>query len=297
MPELADGDWALTYPGTEVIFGGRTRPVFNATTPELGDTDLTVSVARVPRGDGAVMGVDFRGGRTLTFAFGTRPGAEVASRAALADLATAWRADAVRTAPGAVAELRCRYRGEERVVFGRPRKFAPELGKAGTQGRAEAAATFECVDDVFHGGLERSLTLALAAVEGGGFTVPMTWPLVFGSPTDRSQAIEVGGDIAVRPRIEITGPVTNPEVEVVGCFRAAFALTLAYDEVLVLDARTWARAVTIGAASAAGALTRTSTRLGSIAIPPGTYPLVFRGMSPTGTATARVSWRTAHPTP
>ncbi|WP_348240011.1 hypothetical protein, partial [Salmonella enterica] len=78
-----------------------------------------------PRQDGRAFGVDYHSGRTISFDLGVRGLTPEEAREEAALLTRAWRADPVRLTPGAVAELHASYDGRHRVVYGRPRRFAP----------------------------------------------------------------------------------------------------------------------------------------------------------------------------
>lgn len=290
---MRNDEWTLAYPGRVLNFGTAYTPVFNITPPDLGDAALRVSSTPRPRTDGVSFGTDYRGGRTVAFDLGIKGSNEVAVRDALADLATAWRADAVRSVPGAVAELRARYAGRERVTFGRPRRFAANAAGA-KQGLATAVCDFETADDLWYSLTTTSAQINLVPNAGGGLLSPLASPLGTTSNSDRSVGIQVASGLPVWPRIEITGPITDPEVEVIGVCRIALRTTIEYDQTVVIDTAPWARTVLRNGVNVGGTLSRTSTRLAKAAIPPGSYEVAFRGVSDTGTAVARLSWRDSY---
>lgn len=294
---MFDSDWRLVYAGTDYTFGSASHDVFNVTAPDLGDVALRTADADRPRSDGVGFGVDFRGSRTIGFDLGVWGSSETAIRSSMGVLARAWRADAVRSVPGAVAELHSLYRGQERVVFGRPRRFAPVLAEARTGLYGAATADFICADDLFYSASENVAQVSISPAGGGGLIAPLASPLATTASSDRSVGMTVSGELPVWPVIEVAGPVVNPTVEVVGVLRLEFALTLAYDQTLVVDTRPWARSMLVNGASAAGAISRTSTRLLAASVPPGRYELALRGVSESGNATARVRWRDAFSTP
>ena len=288
---LRDAEWRLLYAGTDLTFGTPATPVFNRRTPDLGDVDILASEVGRPRSDGQSFGIDYRAGRTIGFDLGVRAESGAAVRDATADLTRAWRADAVRLTPGAVAELQTRYDGRERAVFGRPRRFAADYSDASVNRLVSVTADFVCADDVFYSTTESQQLISLVPPPGGGLIAPLASPMSTTASSDRSMGITVGGELPAWPVIEVTGPITNPVVEVVGLWRMAFTLTLAYDQTLVIDTRPWARTAKRNGASVARSLTRTSARLSKAAIPPGDWEVALRGVSATGTPTARVRWR------
>ena len=293
---MLDDEWRLVYAGTDYTFGTGACEVFNLTAPDLGDIGLRVADADNPRTDGLSFGTDYRSGRTITFDLGVQGGTETDVRRSMQALASVWRGDAVRSTPGAMAELHSKYRGEERVAFGRPRRFAPILKEA-KAGLGTATADFQAADDLFYSAVEHVASVALVPAPGGGLIAPLATPLATTESSDRSVGLTVTGELPTWPVITIDGPITNPEVEIVGLWRMTFNTTVAYDEVLTIDTRPWARTITRNGASAAGTVSPTSSRLSSSSIPPGTYELALRGSSPSGTPVAHVRWRDAYSTP
>ncbi|WP_394620954.1 hypothetical protein JNUCC0626_18225 [Lentzea sp. JNUCC 0626] len=291
---MIDGQWKVVYPGTEYTFGTPDLPAFNRTTPDIGDVDLRVADVDRPRADGRAFGVDFRSGLTISFDLGIRARTEREARDEAALLATTWRADPVRLTPGAVAELHARYAGRERVVFGRPRRFAPNFSDVRVNGFVTVQADFACVDDLFYAPEDDSVQFGIVPPLGGGLLAPLASPLSTTLSSDRSQAIRVRSEMPVWPVVEIFGPVTTPVVTVVGAGGAGLTFevrtSLLYDEKIVIDTRPWKRsALRNGGANVAG-LVR-GTRLGKASLAPGDYEVGLKGTDPTGTARVRLSWR------
>lgn len=288
-------EWSLSYPGTEVLFGSYETPIFNMTTPVVGDTELRVADGARPRTDGVSFGADFRGGHTIAFELGVRGVTETEVRSNLSALARAWRADPIRSTPGAVAEMRSNYAGRELVAYGRPRRFEASQTSA-KSGLSTVVADFACVDDVFYGTTVNSVEINFVPSASGGLIAPLEAPLATTESSDRSIGLTIDSVLPVWPVVTIFGPITNPVVEVVGLFRFELSHTLNYDEVIVLDTRSWKRTVILnGIGSIPGHLTRTSTRLSKASIPPGKYELAMRGLDVTGTSHARLSWQSAYP--
>ncbi|MFG3715806.1 hypothetical protein [Micromonospora sp. NPDC047730] len=294
---MRDGEYELRFPGTSVTWGPADLPIVNMSAPDLGDAEVRDDDEDRPREDGRAFGQDFRGGRSITFELGVFGDDEAEARATLAGLAQAWRGDAVRRTPGAVAELRMRHAGRERIVYGRPRRFASNETEIG-EGVALVVADFAATDDLFYGPAEHTRDVGLVPPLGGGLTGTLAAPLTTTATSDRSAGVTVGGALAAWPVLTIRGPVTNPVVEVVGLWRLELRTTLAHDSTVTIDPRPWARSVLLnGGGSLAGALTRTSPRLAAMAIPPGAYEVAFRGTDATGTSSVRFAWRETFPTP
>ncbi len=287
---LRHGEWQLSYPGTVYTFGTSETPTWNRTTPDLGDVDLRVADVGRPRQDGRAFGVDYRGGKTITFDLGVRATSSGEVRDEMADLARVWRADPVRLTPGAVAELRCSYDGRERLAYGRPRRFAPNTEDVSVNQYGTVIADFAMMDDLFYGPTEESVSFSIVPGLGGGLEAPLASPLSTTADSDRSTGFHVSSEMPVWPVVRINGPISNPVINVGNVFRWEIRLDLNYDEFLVIDTRPWARhAMRNGTANVTG-LVR-GTRLAKSSIPSGSYEIGFKGNDPTGTASLSLSWR------
>lgn len=290
---MIDGEWRLVYPGTDYTFGTGASPTFNRTTPDIGDANLRVADTARPRQDGQAFGIDFRGGQTIGFDLGVRSHSESAVRNEVGALRAAWRADAVRLVPGGVAELHAQYAGRRSVVYGRPRRFAPNLAEAATNFYATVQADFAGVDDVFYGANDETIAFGIVPpVTGGGLLAPLAAPLSTTLTSDRSQGFTVVSELPVWPVITFYGPVVNPVLTVPGALSIEARVTLVSGESLVIDSRPWVRsAMRQGTISVAGTLR--GTRLSRAALPPGKYEVGLKGTDPTGTASVHFAWRPA----
>jgi hypothetical protein len=284
--------WRLTYPGTDLSFGALGSGYVFPTAPELGAPDLATDDTERPRGDGVTFGSDTRGGRTISFAIDVDGEDEAEARELLGPLAAAWRADVIRSTPGATAQLTA-HTG--RSTFGRPRRFLANI-EGLPSGLVVATADFSAADDLWYGD-EQLARVTLVPPAGGGLIAPLAAPLTTTQSSDRSTVVEIGGELATWPVFEVAGPITNPVVEIVDVLRMEFRLSLAYDQTLVIDTRPWARSILRNGASVAGTLTPTSTRLSRAAVAPGRYETVLRGTSDRGTASLATRWRPAFHTP
>ncbi|MCS3426739.1 hypothetical protein M2388_000383 [Leucobacter aridicollis] len=152
-----------------------------------------------------------------------------------------------------------------------------------------AVLSFECVDDLWYGPEEQT-TIRFVPPVSGGLTFPAEAPFTFDSgPAVRNASVQVTGDVSTWPVFEIKGPVTNPEVDIVGVGKLIFSVSLAYDQTLRVDTRPWARWVKRDGAAFPGALSSAGARLSDVSLAPGTYQVLLRGYDPTGTAELRVS--------
>lgn len=289
---MLNDQWQLALSDTDVLtFGSPSDAVFNLSTPELGDAQINdVDKARTSD-DGIAFGIDLRGSRTISFELGVRGPGEAGVKAAVANLARFWRADSVRTKAGATASLTARYAGQERTVFGRPRKFTANM-KTAKSGFVTVVADFVCSDDRFYETAISQQSISLEAGSGGGFVFPFVFPLSSVGSTDRSVSLTVDGDLAVWPVVEIHGPVINPSLEVLDSFKFAYVGSLEEGQTITVDTQPWARTVLRENGNAV-ALSRTSTRLSNSQMQPGTHELSFRGADSTALSHAVVTWRDA----
>lgn len=287
---MRDGEVTLAYPGESVTVGLADSEATFLAPLDLGDVAIEAADAPRPRGDGVSFGTDYFGGRTITLDLGIVRPSESEALDALSRLRRAWRADAIRLTPGATASLTFRRAGRERVVFGRPRRFAPGLEDIG-QGMATVLADFAATDDLFYSTTTTRLLVPFAPAPTGGLMAPLASPLATTGDSDRSMALTVAGEMPSWPRVTIAGPVVNPVVELVGLWRLEVRASLLEGDSLVIDTAPWARTVLRNGAGAAGLFSRASVRLSKAAIPPGTYEAVLRGSSVTGSASALIEWR------
>ncbi|MEV0267724.1 hypothetical protein AB0H43_03030 [Hamadaea sp. NPDC050747] len=288
---MRDGEFTLSYGSTVYTFGPADLPAIIASAPDLGSAGVRTDDVDRPRADGVAFGQDYRTGLTLTFDLLVVGADEAETWENLATLATAWRADSVRSDPGEVAELTYRLAGRERTVYGRPRRFAHN-DELVHEGVISVLADLSTVDDQYYASTAQSRTVSIAPPAGGGLLAPLSAPLTTTATSDRSVVIAVGGALPAWPVITIEGPITNPVVDVVGLWRMELTATLAVDEAVTIDTRPWRRSVlrNVGG-SLAGKFTRASARLSSAALPPGSHEIALRGTDGTGTAALTVEWR------
>ncbi|BCJ41680.1 hypothetical protein GCM10010168_53220 [Actinoplanes ianthinogenes] len=288
---MRDREWRLSYSGVDQSFGPADAPIFHLSAPEISEPEFRTDDTDRPRQDGIAFGVDFTGSRTITFDLGVLADTEAQARALLAGLANAWRARAVRSGRGSMAELRVQHAGRERVIYGRPRRFAVSEEEIG-EGFVAVAADFVTADDVFYGPADESGSVALVPAPSGGLITPLTTPLTTTAKSDRSTVISVGGELSAWPVITVYGPITTPVIEVVGRWRMTLSASIAAGDSVTVDTRPWARTILrAGGGSLAGALTRDSVRLARAALAPGSYEIALRGIDATGTASMRLAWR------
>jgi len=290
-------DWTLAFPSSGIYqaealtFGSpRSRYVMTAM-PAVDSPEFTTDDTSNVRADGITFGTDALGSTTVSFALETNGVTDDDGVELYEELRRTWRADAVRLDPGKVATLTSHH---GRRAFGRPRRISRDA-RFSHVGRSAVTADFKTVDDLWYGP-ERSAEVKLIPELGGGLTAPLVAPLTTTASSDRSTYIDVGGKLPTWATIEVYGDIVRPEVEVVGVLRMTWDLALAYDQKLVADARPWVRSILRNGESVAGSVSRDSTSILRLLLPPGRYPLALRGASQSGTARAIVRWSDAFTT-
>lgn len=291
---LNEGEWRLVYPGVDLTFGNKVYPIVEP--PDLGAAEPETQDAAYPAADGTQFGRDFRPGRTIAFELGINEHANVDGLASHNNLARAWRGDSIRQKPGAVAELHALHGGRERVVYGRPRRYASVLVN-NQSGYSGATCDFACSDDLFYDASVTSTTVGLYASPSGGIEAPIIAPITTTAPSTVPGQVDVGGLVDTWPVITIQGPIEWPRVELVGLWRFELNTTLEFDESVTIDTRPWARTVLRNdGANLAGRLTRRSVQLSKATLPAGaSSQLQFTGYDLSGTSSVTVSHRAAYP--
>lgn len=229
-----------------------------------------------PRRDGRRFGPQHRVGQVVTLSVEARPDVRSLDEV-WRELLAVWRADEVRTTPGALASL---IAPSGRRAYGRPGELDPSL-KQRLFDSGHISLKFEGVDDLWFGPLEAT-RVRFSVPETGGLTFPAEAPFTFDSgPTQRNGVVVVPGDVAMLPTFVIQGPVVNPAVTVTGVGTVIFDATLAHDQALTVNcADGW---VMRDGVPMPGALSPRGARLSDMSLSPGSYEVILRGYDPTGT--------------
>lgn len=256
-----------------------------------GIADVRTQDVDNPVGDDTAFGRDFFTGPTWTLDLVVNRRNAAEALQTLGELSAVWRADAVRSTPGAEVVLRYALGGRTRRVYGRPRKFAYTPNGL-TSGVILATAEFKARNLVYFDDDERVLPLQIIPPSSGGFTAPFTAPII-PAPTGEVQGpiADVGGDIPAPFTVTFNGPITNPRVAGNG-WEIELRDSLAWDQSVTVDTRLKTVKRNDGA-NLSGKLTHRSN-LGTARLTPGPDYVTFSGYDATGTATARVAWRPAY---
>jgi len=271
---------------------------FHVNDLDMGEVEIRNNDAAMPRQDGIRFGRDTRGGRTLTFVdvlVMTSNGTDVSAQDAFARFTSAWRANLVRSTPGAVSILKLTRGGRTRRVYGRPRRFAP-ASERNRFGWFSADADFQCVDDLFYSDAELTTSIGMTVPSVGGLVGPLIGPIDAESAGSGVESLFVGGTEPAWVSVQIHGPIIDPSVEVEGQWSFKLAgVTLASDEWVLVDPSPWNRTVQrSNGANMGGYFTQASQRLSDMRIAPGPTQIILRGTDPTNTAYAQSYVREAY---
>lgn len=292
------GPWRLAYEGTDYEFGTHEHPV-EVTEWEQGADIHDVDDERLPRADGVAFGQDFiEAGEIVVsvkidFTDAPYPHDECVRLAmrARSELARVWRADAVRSRPGAVAELTI---GGEFLVEGRPRRarfddalqasaviyaelpFVPESSGAYMVGDA--------------GGWHEAI-MRLVPSQVGGLKAPLRAPLRTSVESTRAATVQVDGDAPAHGIYELRGPIqSDAQIEIPTRWRLYLNRPLGDFDTATIDTRP-GHAATFLNGVAVQLLDPRSSLLSECTLLPGPNILTLRGSSIEGTAQVTARWR------
>ncbi|MEJ6490699.1 hypothetical protein PQI23_13315 [Leucobacter sp. USCH14] len=294
------GPWQIRYPGTEYVFGMLVHDVEVIDWEQDADA-VEVEDVRPAGADGLWMGRDTIEPGAVTvhvkidFSSKPWPIKERVRRAmeVRSELARVWRADAVRSTNGELAELTL---GGSVVIEGRPRR--PQFDDVDQSVGLIFAdlpfipASVEAFPVREDGGTWHSVEVGIVAPVGrSGWVFPLVFPIQNLEPDVRSTWFEVAGDIDASCIVSVYGPLqAGAEVEIASGFKLVTKRDLAYDEVAVADARPGRMTLTVNG-EPSNFIAPTSARLAELKLTPGPHQVSLRGISPQGTARARIEWR------
>lgn len=208
-----------------------------------------------------------------------------------------------RDTPGKVTALRFQLEGEQRRIYGRPRRFEAPPDNKILGGYVPISVDFKCVDGFVYDDVMQSVVMRLgetlvvdeeAVDSGGGFVFPVVFP-VETLPPKQSQAPQfaIEGDAPAYPivRFEATsGPLVNPRL-ITDEWSLSMDYTIASGQFVEVDTRPWRMTALLNGdptASVAGFLGRRE-RMSKIRFNPGRFQARFLGSS-SGVGTCAVRW-------
>lgn len=214
------------------------------------------------------------------------------ARKSLGDLATAWRAQAIRDEVGAVLCIRYQLGGVTRRVYGRPRRFEYSPDNLILSGFIPVSADFKCADANTYDDEWSVVTMGLEVTPTGGLIFPTIFPETSLPGASRDSVAVVDGETETYPIIRFYGPITNPSIET-SDWNLSLDMTIADGEYVEIDTRPWVNTVLMnGSFSVAGALGKRQW-LSNIRLSPGSNDFVFRGSAGSAGASCEVRWRSA----
>lgn len=292
-------EWRLTYPGTTLDFGTLATDYPLAVQVDIGDVTIKTQDQSHPTSDGEIFGKDKFGGFTLTFDGRIIPEWPTTAKpwnSALdlfSSFKSKWRADTVRRVAGSYATLQNLDRG--RMVYGRPRKISLKADRA-RRGLLDFVATFDTNDPNFYDATEKVALITPVPPPGGGFTTPLTPPFSTAVGSGELAAMLNEGDLQTWPVVEFHGPGSGMSFELLDgstvLWKIIITGALAYDEVLKVDTRPWARSATINGKPANGRLR--GSQIEVCTLPVGDFDARFKVTDASGTAFADIRWHDAY---
>ena len=260
-----------------------------------GTESVETSDLNNPVFDDTYAGVDMFRAPTWTFTIDVkgRTAAEVLER--VDQVKRVWRNPAWAKKGGELAELRYTLAGRDRVVYGRPRRFACNPTVTSRLGYAVITADFQLMDPLIYDHRWQNVRLDMVPAAMRGLKEPLVEPLSTGGFSQRQGVIgEVGGTAPTPFMIDITagsgGLIANPFVSI-NNNRYEFVTEVREGRSLRIDSRR-------GTASISGSnrlsTMRKRTRLKSVRLPNGAVEVSFGGVNPALDAHATFWWRPAY---
>lgn len=248
-----------------------------------------------PVDDGGFFGRDYLDGPLWSFTLGVLDDEDVYTR--LAEIASAWRAEAIRKTPGAVSTLRLKRNGKTYRVYGRARRFGVSPAEIADEQWQIVEADFQVADPFMYADEEESLNLSLlnTSEPGEGIVLPATLPAELGRSSTADHGVISVESVDPTPfRVKVIGPNTGTlsDITLSGPgFEFRIDTTVAYDEQVIIDTR--AQTITKNSTPIPGSLKRPS-RLNA-RLTPGTSAVSFRASDPSRTGSAVITWRPTYP--
>ena len=297
VPTLVEGQYDLDG----YTFGALTdEVVLLESGVEWGQTGVRTQDVEAPLGDSLLFGRDYLSPPVWTFTMGARHATDVDQ--VIGRLSAAWRADAVRTTPGARSTLHYKRAGLTCVAYGRPRRFAVETPKVYQTDFRIVTADFQLSDATTYAAVADSLTITLLRTSiASGLVFPVTFPVTFGSQTSsRAGTVTVNGSTRTPFTVRVNGPVTGSASQFMVSSTGG-ADPWGMDLPVTLTPGQWVEIDTAtGVVLRNGSPVQLALGRGSnlnARLSPGSQELTFTADDPSQTSSAVVTWRVAAATP
>lgn len=287
LPALDAADGAVFGIGQEVSLDDK------GFTP--GSTDWATQDSVDPMSGTTMFGRDVLTGPVWNWQLHINRTTEQEALATLRSFRKAWHAWQIRDVPGAVIPLRYQLDGQQRRIYGRPRRFEAPPDNKILGGYVPVSVDFKCVDGFVYDDvmqevvLHQGVDLENPGVDsGGGFVFPLVFPVVTLAPTRQQSHLVVGGDAPSYPIVRFNGPVTNPTL-----FGNGWTLSLDYTipagQYVEIDTRPWRCTVLLnGVLSVAGRVGRRQ-RMHKVFFEPGRFQAKYVGVG-SGVSTCSIRW-------
>lgn len=276
----------------DVEIGGHGDLIIQGFDP--GDIEIVMADAKIPMGDGIMVGRDFLGGSTWGFTLATNRHSVDEARHTASLLGAVWRDPVLRRTPGAVIPLSYRIGSQWRRVYGRPGRwadFTPDVRSM--QGVGILACDFRIIDPRHFAEEESVVVLTIIPESSGGLKWPAAGPFRFNaSGGQRVGLVDNQGDTDTPLRVTFHGPCRDPKVIAAAGWEVGLVGALAYDVSVTVDALTKTVTRSDGA-QVPGMLTR-ATQLSKAVLPVGQSDITFTCIDETGTAKAVLAYRDAY---
>lgn len=220
----------------DYIMGGCTNGVIVNDWSGYGLTEIRTSDDPWPQDHGVFTGPEYLGGRQVVLNVTVRGDDPTDAQANIDELLRRWYLDSTQEGFTARSVLHLKLPGQaERVLFGRPRRATPSLGRLIGR-RADGALEFMGSDPRWYSAALHTKTFALApAATGRGF--PRSYNYGYGAvATTGAQLIENKGTLPTLPAVRFRGPITDPVLQnVTTGQQIKIALVLGYDDYIDVD--------------------------------------------------------------
>ncbi|MGN6037256.1 hypothetical protein ACP6NG_17950 [Brevibacterium casei] len=268
---------------------GDNQPVFCAEL-DLGDSDFSTQTVADPLSGYNRFGRDVPTRSEATFTFYSNRTNQAEANESLRKVMS-WWASASKMKPGAYTKITMMLGGEERTIYGRPRKYNVATDKLSRRGVTKVVASFERQDSLFYAS-EDELELKLYEAPRGGFRFPARFPVSTGYVAGTRQGITLNED-ATAPSpftARFYGPCRNPSLEV-GGKKLQLNISIPYDKSVIVDTREQSVKWSTGA-NITGALSQ-SSRLSQMRVPVGKTEVTYKAIDETQTTRCVLRWAPA----
>lgn len=259
--------------------------------------EYTVQDNERPSSDSIAFGEDYRTPGDWSWTLHTNDAEDdVAAMAAMKDLELAWRGDATRRFPSKVSELRYAIAGRTRIVYGRPRRWAPSFDNRILSGYREVDCDFRRADTLFYDDEFKTSAVTIVQSVGNGLTAPIISPVTTLQGAAREGTLPaIGGDVPAPFRATINGPVSRPSITGVG-WSIELDMVIAAGDTVVISTYPWEMRATLNGNTNVSGRLSANTRLSKARLAPTGETVYFNGIDNTGGATCTIFWRPAYST-